>query len=135
MSRHYSEESTQEDQIIFMAVTYTLASCICGYHVYEDVWNPGFSEFINCEREDRNPQDPYAVGLKKDGNTVGHVPCTITCICTLLLRHGGATYYSYCDWAKAVFLRFATGRSRVALHIQIYWRKDFNKESTSAAAR
>ena len=72
-----------------MAVTFTLVSCVRGYHIYKNVWIPVVGETVNCEREDRNPQDPYAVGLKKDGTTVGHVPRTISCICTLLLRRGG----------------------------------------------
>ena len=71
-----------------MAVTFTLVSCVRGYHIYKNVWIPVVGETVNCEREDRNPQDPYAVGLKKDGTTVGHVPRTISCICTLLLRRG-----------------------------------------------
>ena len=72
-----------------MVVTFTLVSCVRGYHIYNNVWIPVVGETVNCEREDRNPQDPYAVGLKKDGTTVGHVPRTISCICTLFLRRGG----------------------------------------------
>ena len=34
-------------------------------------------------------EDPYAVALRKDSVTVGHVPRTISCICTLFLRRGG----------------------------------------------
>jgi len=44
-----------------MAVTFTLVSCIREYHVYKDAWDPSLGESIPCEREDRNPQDPYAV--------------------------------------------------------------------------
>jgi len=43
-----------------MAATFTLSSCIRGYHVYKDVWDPSLDESVRCEREDRNPQDPYA---------------------------------------------------------------------------
>ena len=47
-------------------------------------------EVVRCKREERNGHDPFAVGLKKAGTrTVGHVPCTISCICTLFLRQGG----------------------------------------------
>ena len=42
-----------------------------------------------CECEDQIPQDPYAVGLKLRDVTVGHVPRTTLCICTLFLRRGG----------------------------------------------
>ena len=72
-----------------MAATFTLISCVRGYHVYKDIWDPVVGETLNCEREDRNPQDPYAVSVKKVGTTVGHVPRVVSCICTLFLRRGG----------------------------------------------
>ena len=67
-------------------------SAIRGYHVYKEVWpNPFVGEVVRCEHEERNSHDPFAVGLKKAGTgTVGHVPHTISCICTLFLRQGGA---------------------------------------------
>jgi len=43
-----------------MAATLTLVGCIRGYYVYKDVWDPSLGETVCCEREDRNPQDPYA---------------------------------------------------------------------------
>jgi len=43
-----------------MAAAFTLVSCIREYHVCKDVWDPSLGESIRCEREDRNPQDPYA---------------------------------------------------------------------------
>jgi len=46
-----------------MVATFTLVSCIREYHVHKDVWDPSLGESIRCEREDRNPQDPYAVIL------------------------------------------------------------------------
>ena len=71
-------------------MTFTFSSCVRGYHVYKDVWNPSVGETVNCECEGRNPEDPYAVALRKDGIIVGHVPRTISCACTLFLRRGGA---------------------------------------------
>ena len=65
-----------------MVATFTLDSCITGYHMYKE--NPCVG---NCE--DRNPQDPHAVGLKLRDATVGHVPHTISCIFMLFLRRGG----------------------------------------------
>jgi hypothetical protein len=51
-------------------------SCIRGFHVYKDVWNPVVGETLNAEREKKldNPADKYAVSVMKDGNIVGHVP-------------------------------------------------------------
>ena len=58
--------------------TFTLNSCIRGYHIYKDVWMPSVRETVNCEHEGWNPEDPYVVALQKHGTiTVGHVPCTI----------------------------------------------------------
>ena len=59
--------------------------------MYKDVWPNSFvGEIVRCECEERNNHDPYAVALKKAGiETVGHVPRTISCICTLFLRQGG----------------------------------------------
>ena len=72
-----------------MATSFTFTSCVRGYHVYKDIWNPTVGETLNCECEARNAQDPYAVCLRKDDNTVGHVPRVISCICMLFLRRGG----------------------------------------------
>ena len=73
-----------------MATSFTFTSCVRRYHVHKDnIWNPSVCETLNWEREARNSQDPYAVCLKKDDTTVGHVPHVIFCICTLFLRHGG----------------------------------------------
>ena len=62
-----------------MATSFTFTSCVRGYHVCKDIWNPTVSETLNCEREARNPKDPYAVCLRKDDTTVGHVPHIISC--------------------------------------------------------
>jgi len=72
-----------------MTVAFTLNSCIRGYHVYKDIWDPPISEIVVCQRKNRNPRDPYMVALWKDSITVGHVPHMISCICMLFLRHGG----------------------------------------------
>ena len=67
-----------------MAAMFTLISGVQGYHQCKDIWDPVVGETLNCEREDRNPQGPYAVDVKKVGTTVGHVLCVISCICTLV---------------------------------------------------
>ena len=70
-------------------VAFTLTSCILGYHVYKDVWDPPVGEVVVCQHEDTYPRDPYAVALRNDNVTVGHVPHVISCICTLFSRRGG----------------------------------------------
>ena len=45
--------------------------------------------WICCEREVKNSQNPYAVGLREYDTIVGHVLRVISCICTLfLIIHG-----------------------------------------------
>ena len=81
---------TEESEMLATFTLHNSYTAIRGYHVYKDVWpNPFVGEIVCCEREERNDHDPYAVALKKAGTgTVGHVPQTISCICTLFLRQG-----------------------------------------------
>ena len=56
---------------------------------YEDIWNPVWSvvgETLNCKRKVKNPQDLYAISLRKYGTTVGCVLYVIPCICTLFFN-------------------------------------------------
>ena len=46
-------------------------SSVCGCHVYQGNWTPIIDEQLNCEREDENPGDRYAVTIS---NIIGHVP-------------------------------------------------------------
>ena len=36
-------------------------SCIRGYHVYMEIWNPVVGEHLSCKRERGNGYDRYAV--------------------------------------------------------------------------
>ena len=38
-------------------------SSVHGYHVYQDNWTPVIGERLNCEREEENPRDRYAVAI------------------------------------------------------------------------
>ena len=64
-------------------------SCIRGFHIYKDIWSPEVGEVISCERELGNREDPFAVAVKKNSTIVGHLPRTISCLCSLFLRHNG----------------------------------------------
>ena len=44
------------------------------------IWNPSVGKTVNCECGARNPKDPYVVTLWKNGNTVGHISHTISCM-------------------------------------------------------
>ena len=34
------------------------------FHVYQDNWTPVIGEQLNCEREEENPRDRYAVVIR-----------------------------------------------------------------------
>ena len=68
---------------------FVLRSFIRGCHIYKDAWTSSIGETLHCEHEAANHHDPYAVALKKSADIVGHVPRSISCICTLFLRRGG----------------------------------------------
>ena len=59
-----------------MAEEFETNSSIRGYHVYQGNWTPIIGEQLNCEREDENPRDRYAVAIKRSGNIIVHVPRT-----------------------------------------------------------
>ena len=57
-----------------MAEEFETDSSVCGYHVYQGNRIPIIGGQLNCEREDENPRDRYAVAIKRSGDIVGHVP-------------------------------------------------------------
>ena len=59
------------------------------WRVASGVWTPYIGEHLDCARESGNSQDPFAVAVQKAGETIGHVPWTIFCICSLFLRQHG----------------------------------------------
>ena len=48
--------------------------CIRSYHVYKEVWEAGFGEMLTCKSAPDDASDRYAVAVKKEGITVGHLP-------------------------------------------------------------
>ena len=70
--------------------TFSFESCVRGFHVYKDIWSPEIGDMIACQPEFGNIHDPYAVSVvTSNGNTVGHVPRTISTACTFFIRRGG----------------------------------------------
>ena len=72
----------------------TTESCIYyskirGYHVYKEVWSAVVGETLACHRETRNLIDPYAVAVMRSGEVVGHVPRSISTLCSLFIERGG----------------------------------------------
>ena len=67
-------------------------SCVCGFHVYQDVWTPVMGEILVCRRETANIEDRYAVAVYKSEEMVGHVPRKISFLCAAFIRRGGTIY-------------------------------------------
>ena len=38
--------------------------CVCGYHVYKEIWEATTGEILICERGLHNRRDRYAVAVK-----------------------------------------------------------------------
>ena len=53
-------------------VTFALESCVRGYHVYGEKWNPIIGEVLWCTEEPGNHKDSYAVAVYSV--IVGHFP-------------------------------------------------------------
>ena len=49
-----------------MEAEYEIPSCIRGYHFYKSVWVSVVGEVLECERQQQNDKDRYAVAVKKD---------------------------------------------------------------------
>jgi len=64
-------------------------SCVRGFHVYSDIWTPFVGETLAYEQESGNPNDPYAVTMKKGSEVVGHVPRKSSAASSLFLLLGG----------------------------------------------
>ena len=43
--------------------------CVCGQHIYKDIWYAVVGEVLVCEREPNNFQNRYAVAVKKENST------------------------------------------------------------------
>ena len=57
--------------------------------MYKNIWDATIGEELECARESDSPTDRYAVAVKKDNETVGHVPRAIPRMCALFLGRTG----------------------------------------------
>ena len=53
-------------------------SIVRGHHIYKFVWTPVIGEELYLEPEESNQHNEYTVAARKDGETVGHVPCSFS---------------------------------------------------------
>ena len=72
--------------------THKADSCVRGFHVYSDIWTPFVRESLTCEHLMQtlsgNPNDPYAVAIRKGSKVVGHMPRKSSAVCSLFLLLG-----------------------------------------------
>lgn len=64
---------------------FKMASCIQGFHVYQDNWTPIFGERLVCKNEPGNPRDRYAVAVYKGNEIVGHLPRNISTMSSIFI--------------------------------------------------
>ena len=69
--------------------TFSVQSMVCGYHVYQSVWDAACDgEILPCKREVGNTHDPSSFAITKGttGIVVGHVPRIISPISSIFIR-------------------------------------------------
>ena len=62
--------------------------CMCGHHVYKEIWEAAVGEVLNCERKAHNAHDRYAVAVKVTGtiDIVKHFSRKVSRVCLLFLH-------------------------------------------------
>jgi hypothetical protein len=65
---------------------------IRGHHISKGIWTPTVGETLQLSREPSNPYDINAIAVLKNGNTVGHVPRSISTILSLFILEGGQLF-------------------------------------------
>ena len=67
-----------------------MSSCVCDYHVYDEIWTATLREELLCIPKVGNVVDQYAVAVKKEsGETVGHLPWKISRMYSMFNQRGG----------------------------------------------
>ena len=90
-------------------------SKIRGYHVYKEVWSAVVGETLAGHRETRNLIDPYAVAVMRSGEVVGHVPRSISTLCSLFIERGGNIMYEVTGNRQYSYDLPQGGPARIAL--------------------
>lgn len=68
---------------------FQMESFVRGHHVYQASWTPSVGEVLTVRRELANEHDRFAVAVLKDGEVVGHIPCTLSKLTSFFLRYDG----------------------------------------------
>ena len=68
---------------------FCLESTVRGHHIYKSTWTPHIGQVLQTATESGNEHDRFAVAVRKDDNTVGHMPREISKVAWYFLQHGG----------------------------------------------
>ena len=102
-----------------------LSSNIHGYCVYQDIWTPVIGEELTCVRELGNMIDKYAVVVLRDNSTVvGHLPRTLSRMCSLFLLCGGVII---CGVTGARRHCYCISEGRLDIPCKLIFRKKLNE--------
>ena len=75
------------------------ALCVCGYHVYKDIWKVAVGETVVCVLEPDNFYEKNTVVVEKDGRIIGHLPWkVITLSCSFSEDTCRWNHSLHCDW-------------------------------------
>ena len=61
-------------------------SRVRGYHIYQLIREASIGEMLRCKSDSHNSHDRYAISVKIDEITVGHLPRKLSWMCSLFLR-------------------------------------------------
>ena len=67
----------------------SLASAVCRYHVYQDLFKPSIREKLVAKREFNNTMDKHALKVVKGDEMVGYLPCKFSRIVWYFLSSSG----------------------------------------------
>ena len=77
---------------IFVEKEFTVQCCIRRYHTYQAQWNAEVGAKLKTAPDTRPAalvEDKYAIAVKHDEQTVGHVPKFLSKLTFFFLKHGG----------------------------------------------
>ena len=63
----------QDELPITLITSMDLETFIKGHQIYKNIWTPQLDELLEVSTEPDNPLDKFAVAVKKNQNTVGHL--------------------------------------------------------------
>ena len=69
-----SVKAMNQELPILTINSFETVSNVKGYNVYQGIWVPNIGEILSTEKEPGNPEDKYALCVKKNECIVGHLP-------------------------------------------------------------